>query len=52
MDIDEIFDCYFKDYLELQPLTATGMGLSEYSDKLPNFYSEEFKNQQRKRGLY
>ena len=37
-----IFNNYFNDYLKLNPLNATYLGMSEYSDKLPNIYSKKY----------
>ncbi|GAB4200006.1 MAG: DUF885 domain-containing protein [Wenzhouxiangellaceae bacterium] len=40
-------ESYFAGTLAFNPYEATAMGLSRYNDKLPNFFSAEFRDRQR-----
>ena len=38
-----MFDRYFEEYLELQPLAATYIGDNRYNDRLPNYLGPEYR---------
>lgn len=40
--LQEIYQNYFEEQLQLNPLLATYIGDNRYNDELPNFYSEEY----------
>ena len=40
--VKKIFTDYFNEYLKLNPLFATFIGMHEYDDKLPDYYSDKY----------
>ena len=45
--LNEIYQGYFTENLDLNPLTATYIGREGYNDKLPNFLSPAHRKKQR-----
>jgi uncharacterized protein (DUF885 family) len=41
--LNAMFDQYFEDYLQLNPLLATYIGDNRYNDRLPNFIGPEYR---------
>lgn len=46
-DFDKVLEDYYQEGLKLNPLVATSQGDNRYNDYLPNFLSDEYKNQLR-----
>ena len=42
--VNEVFEDYYQESLKLYPLNATSQGDLRYNDFLPNFLSDEFRN--------
>jgi len=45
--LNAMFERYFEEYLELNPLFATQIGDNRYNDRLPNYLSPEYRAQER-----
>jgi uncharacterized protein (DUF885 family) len=45
--LNAMFERYFEEYLELNPLFATQIGDNRYNDRLPNYLGPEYRAQQR-----
>ncbi|QDH69495.1 DUF885 domain-containing protein [Marilutibacter alkalisoli] len=43
--LDALYEQYWEEMLELNPLSATFQGDPRYNDRLPNFLSEEYRQQ-------
>ena len=46
--VNEVFEDYYQESLKLYPLNATSQGDLRYNDFLPNFLSDEFRNDELK----
>ena len=47
LEIDQIFENYYQESLELYPLNATSQGDKRYNDFLPNDLTDEFRNKEK-----
>jgi uncharacterized protein (DUF885 family) len=45
--LNAMFERYFEEYLELNPLFATQIGDNRYNDRLPNYIGPEYRAQER-----
>jgi uncharacterized protein (DUF885 family) len=43
--LNAMFEQYFEEYLELNPLDATQLGDNRYNDRLPNYIGPEYRTQ-------
>ena len=43
--LNAMFERYFEEYLELDPLFATQIGDNRYNDRLPNYIGPEYRAQ-------